>query len=257
MELEEEMRELELYRWIRVPKSSLFFLRCDGWKFHRLSEQLKLEKPYDMRFARCMVNAVKAVFKSGLNPILAFTFSDEVSFLMRGEVFSGRVEKLNSIVPSLLSSSLAYALEQAFQAKARVAFDSRVVYTGLERAVDYLAWRQLEAWRNHLNSYAYHTLTSMGLSPREAAARLRGLRSEQIHELVYREAGVNLAKTPAWQRRGILVYWRWYTKTGVDPRTGEVREAKRRKLVENWRPPDFKRERSWVLALIAEAMERA
>jgi tRNA(His) 5'-end guanylyltransferase len=35
--------------------------------------------------------------------------------------------------------------------------------------------------------------------------QLRGMRESEIHELVFTK-GVNLAKTPAWERRGILVY---------------------------------------------------
>jgi len=34
---------------------------------------------------------------------------------------------------------------------------------------------------------------------------LRGLSGPQIHELVFQK-GINLAKTPAWERRGVMVY---------------------------------------------------
>jgi len=34
--------------------------------------------------------------------------------------------------------------------------------------------------------------------------KLRGLREKEIHELVFRK-GINLARTPAWQRRGVIV----------------------------------------------------
>jgi len=49
------------------------------------------------------------------------------------------------------------------------------------------------------------------------------MREFEIHELVFRK-GVNLAKTPAWERRGVLVY-----------RMGG-------KLVQNWDLPLFKSE---------------
>jgi tRNA(His) 5'-end guanylyltransferase len=35
--------------------------------------------------------------------------------------------------------------------------------------------------------------------------KLRGLREHEIHELVFQK-GINLAKTPIWERRGVIVY---------------------------------------------------
>ena len=69
-------------------------------------------------------------------------------------------------------------------------------------------------------------LVGDGLSPRQAAARLRGLASPALHDLAF-EHGVNLGETPAWQRRGTLVYRRPVEVSGHDPRTGEVAVAVR------------------------------
>jgi len=69
----------------------------------------------------------------------------------------------------------------------------------------YLAERQDEAWRNHVFSYGFYTLVEEGLTHAEAMNQLRGMREQEIHELVYQK-GVNLAKTPAWERRGVMVY---------------------------------------------------
>ena len=37
---------------------------------------------------------------------------------------------------------------------------------------------------------------------------LRGLKESEIHELLF-ERGINLAKVPAWERRGIAIYRKW------------------------------------------------
>jgi len=42
--------------------------------------------------------------------------------------------------------------------------------------------------------------------------------------------GFNFNNLPAWQRWGVDVYWQAYTKTGVDPRTGETKQGQRRRL---------------------------
>ena len=39
----------------------------------------------------------------------------------------------------------------------------------------------------------------------QAMEKLRGMREQEIHELVF-QRGINLAKTPAWERRGVMVY---------------------------------------------------
>ena len=69
-------------------------------------------------------------------------------------------------------------------------------------------------------------LVGDGLSPRAAAARLRGLASPALHDLAF-EHGINLGETPAWQRRGTLVYRRPVEVSGHDPRTGAVAVAVR------------------------------
>jgi tRNA(His) 5'-end guanylyltransferase len=80
--------------------------------------------------------------------------------------------------------------------------------------------RQDEAWRNHLNAYCQQALISDGMKPRQAAARLKGMPSPDMHELMHAR-GVNLAKTPAWQRRGVLVYKITAEKEGFNPVTKE------------------------------------
>ena len=68
---------------------------------------MSLRKPYDERLIKCMVNAAKGVFESGLRPVLAYVFSDEVNYIFIGDLaFKGGIEKLDSIVASLLSRPL-------------------------------------------------------------------------------------------------------------------------------------------------------
>ncbi|MGZ4853253.1 MAG: hypothetical protein ACXV3D_08740, partial [Halobacteriota archaeon] len=49
-----------------------------------------------------------------------------------------------------------------------------------------------------------------------------------------------LAKTPAWQRRGILVHKQSYEKEGLDPITGRPSTTRRSRVVQNWDLPIFK-----------------
>ncbi len=190
--------------------------RADGRGFKKILESRK--KPYDMDFARSMVDATVKLFEeSGLTPSLAFTFSDEISLIFLEAPFSGRVEKIDSVIAGLLSGALSMALGRV------VSMDCRVVSVCRAEIVEYLVDRQDETWRNHVFSYGFYMLLKDGLTNTQAMDQLRNMREFEIHELVFRK-GVNLAKTPAWERRGMLVY-----RMG-----GE--------LVQNWDLPLFKSE---------------
>ena len=90
----------------------------------------------------------------------------------------------------------------------------------------YLADRQREAWRNHLNSYCQQALIAEGMCARKAAEALRGMDAAAMHEMMYLR-GVNLAKTPAWQRRGSLICRGTEKREGYNPVKGETVVAQR------------------------------
>lgn len=194
------------------------FIRLDGRAFHRLSRELRLEKPFDPAFHASMTAVCRRLLsESGLQPAFAYTFSDEISLFFTTLPFTGRIEKLDSVTAAFAASSLAIELG----IRTPLAFDARVIPASPDFAVEYLTWRQNEAWRNHINAYCQHALIEEGLSSRAAAARLRGMQSAAMHEMMYAR-GVNLAETPAWQRRGTLICRKSVQKEGYNPLTGET-----------------------------------
>ncbi|AGB01465.1 tRNA(His) guanylyltransferase Thg1 family protein [Methanoregula formicica] len=194
------------------------FVRLDGRAFHRLSDVLGLERPFDEFFHKAMVTACTSlVAGSGLNPDLAYTFSDEISLYFTKLPFSGRVEKLDSVSASYAASSFTLALGGT----TLVAFDARVIPATPGYAKEYLANRQAEAWRNHINAYCQQALIEEGMDPKKAQERLTGLPAKALHEMMH-ERGFNLATTPAWQRRGTLVYKKLTEKEGFNPITKET-----------------------------------
>ena len=204
----------EIFSGIKVRAPLI--IRADGRGFKKILE--RRQKPYDRDFARSMAKAASSLFlDSGLSPILAFTFSDEINMLFLEAPFAGRVEKIDSVVAGFLSSVLSLSLQQV------VCMDCRVIPICQSEIIDYLIERQDESWRNHVFSYGFYMLREEGQTPIQAMEQLRGMREHEIHELVFQK-GINLAKTATWERRGILVY----------------RYAGR--LVEDWELPLFKSE---------------
>lgn len=226
-----EMKEREIYSDIRVFPP--FAVRIDGRGFNRILSDFK--KPYDERFAKAMAECAERFFRdSGLNPILAFTFSDEISLFFYEVPYNYRIEKIDSIIPAFFSSALTIELDL----KKPVSFDSRIIPLGKEDIYRYLVWRQAETWRNHVSSYGYYTLRKTGLSENEAAIRLRNMKASAIHELVFQH-GINLAETPAWQRCGVLVFREMYEKKGFDPVKKADVTTQRTKIVQEWETPVF------------------
>jgi tRNA(His) guanylyltransferase len=242
------MKEREIYAGLRTVAP--FFVRVDGRNFRHALSLLKREQPYDLAFAQAMGAASEALIKrSGLPVQLVFAFSDEANALFCEAPFYGRIEKLDSVVASFFASAVTLNLSSDIP----LAFDARVVPMSPNDILAYLESRQNEAWRNHLYSYGYYYLRQSGQTGREAHAALLGMTSSEMHELMYGH-GVNLAKTPAWQRRGILVHKQSYEKEGFDEMSGRPSRTIRSKVVQNWDLPLFKSPdgHKMILALICD-----
>jgi tRNA(His) guanylyltransferase len=231
------MKKCEIFSQLKVPDTTI--VRVDGRKFGKVLHKLQFSKPFDIRFANGMIKSIELFFiKSGINPVLAYLFSDEINLLfIRDLPFNGRLEKIDSVIPSFISSALALNLGSPEP----MPFDSRICVTGSKDIIEYLIWRQEECWRNLVSSYAFYLLRSDGFSAKQAAERLKGLKSGDLHELAW-DYGINLSETPAWQRRGILVYKQKFEKDGQNPLTGEITKAIRTRIVKDWEPPIFKTE---------------
>jgi tRNA(His) guanylyltransferase len=228
------MKEREIYAGLRTVAP--FFVRVDGRNFRHALSLLKREQPYDLAFAESMGAASEAIMRrSGLPVQLVFTFSDEANVLFPEAPFDGRIEKLDSVVASFFASAVTLNLSS----NVPLAFDARIIPVGAMDIPIYLELRQNETWRNHVHAYGYYYLRQNGQTGREAHATLLGMTSSEMHELMFSH-GVNLAKTPAWQRRGILVHKQSYEKEGLDRITGRPSTTRRSRVVQNWDLPIFK-----------------
>ena len=153
------------------------------------------------------------------------------------------MEKLVSVAAAHAAS--AFTLYSG--AESPVSFDARVVPLDRSQLSAYLAWRQAEAWRNHINGYCQKLLTDSGLSATQAQRKLDGMNAGALHELAFSK-GINLGTTPAWQRRGIAVYRGTIEKMGYNPKTGESAPVTRNVAVIDRDLPLFKTPagKAWV-----------
>ena len=217
------MKEREIYGSLRVLPPII--IRIDGRSFHALTESLI--RPFDEHFATVMAEVGRDLIeRSGLGPRFAYTFSDEISLYFDELPFDGRIEKLDSVVASYAASS--YTLH--FPRSEPVAFDSRIIPITSDTLCPYLLWRQQEAWRNHNNAYSQHVMRENGLSSSEISSYLHEKSTKDLHEICFAH-GINLAHTPAWQRRGILIYKTIIEKEAYNPKTGARGVTYRKKII--------------------------
>jgi tRNA(His) 5'-end guanylyltransferase len=230
----------DIYSGLRIDQP--IFVRVDGVNFSTLCDFLGFEKPYDERLVSALSKAAEHVMER-LNPKLAYIFSDEINFFFTTPLpYDGRVEKMDSVIPSMVAGALSMELGTP------TAFDSRIIIGDI---IEYLSSRQGEAWRNHINSYAFYSLLSKGMDRRGSAAMLRRMKSHEIHEFMFKR-GVNLAKTPTWQRRGIIVCKETYEKRGFDPIGKKDVTVERKRVKVYWDLPIFHKPegRSFLEALV-------
>jgi len=213
------MKKREIFSQIKIPTTAV--VRIDGRGFGKVLKQLDFQKPYDIRFTKAMADSTEDFYNnSGITPSLVFIFSDEINLVFSRDIpFNGRLEKIDSVIPSFFSSALVINLGSTKP----LSFDSRVLIIDRYDISEYLIWRQEECWRNLMSSYAYYFVRDEGLNVRQAQDRLKGLKTEELHELAWSH-GTNLSQTPSWQRRGILIY------------------KQKNRIIQDWEPPIFKKE---------------
>ena len=229
-DLDQKMRVFEQSLDQTVLPKIYMAARIDGRNFTRLTKELcRFEAPFDESFREHMIFTVKHLMECGFRVVYGFTQSDEISLLFHPDedTFGRKVRKYNSILAGEASAAFTNSLKRI------AVFDSRIIpLPTAELVQDYFLWRQEDAHRNGLNAHCYWLLRRNGLSSADATLQLDGKSIAYKNELLFQQ-GINFDKIPAWQKRGIGVYWQDYEKIGLNPITGKTEKALRRRLAVN------------------------
>jgi len=225
--LEAKLRAYESVNDRYVLPGMWAIVRVDGRNFTRLTkETMHYEAPYDVRFRDAMVATASHLMEAGSKMTLAYTQSDEISLLLDFESigFGRKERKLISILAGQASAAITQAIGQIAVMDARL-----IQLPSLDLVFDYFRWRQEDALRNALNSYCYWKLRESGLNPKQADSKLLGASVAEKNELLF-GLGINFNDLPNWQKRGTMIYWEEFEKSGFNPINQEATTTQRRRL---------------------------
>ncbi len=234
------MKKYEIYSQVKVSPSNMVVLRLDGRGFHKLTSTLDLNKPYDENFRDVMINTAKQVLNE-FQPYFVYTFSDELNILLKEIPFNARIEKLNSVIASYTASAFQKELlniNMGLNELPIISFDSRVIPLTNETIPEYFKGRQDEAWRNCINGHTYWLLRE-SMTKKEANNLMNGLKSSDMHELMFNERGINLSQLPNWQKRGIGIYKTLKEIEGFNPKKQVKTSSFRHKIEVDYNLPIF------------------
>ncbi len=222
-------------------------VRLDGRSFTRLTKEVcKFEAPFDVRFRDLMTDTVKALMGAGFRIVYGYTESDEISLLFHPDdnTFGRKVRKINTTLAGEASAAFSLAL-------GRVAtFDCRVVpLPNKNRVADYFVWRQEDSHRNSLNAHCYWALRKEGQTQNAATAELESRSVSYKNELLFQK-GINYNELPAWQKRGMGIYFTNVDKEGYNPITSEIVITQRRELIVDYELPIGEAYREFVLEFL-------
>jgi tRNA(His) guanylyltransferase len=246
-DLETRMRVFETAHDHCVLPGLRIAIRLDGRGFTRLTkEQWNLQAPFDEIFRDAMLNTTEHLMQCGFNVVYGYTQSDEISLLLQEDdvTFARKLRKIISILAGEASAKFTNAAGHI------ACFDARVSQLPSDSAVvDYFRWRHEDAHRNSLSAHCYWLLRRQGADAEAATARLSGLSTAEKNEFLFQH-GINFNDLPAWQKRGSGLYWEDFTKPSLNPKSGEMMMAKRRRLHRNLDLPQGDAYSDFVKALV-------
>ena len=183
-------------------------IRVDGKAFHtftrRIHEDNDPSSTYgpSEKFHEAMVMAMIAGCEQFQNCVLAYTQSDEISFLLKDwtniesqQWFNGNVQKIASVAASTVTAYFNYEFAQQFPNVAwpPALFDTRVFNVPKEEVTNYFIWRQNDATRNSVQSIGRKHFSHNQMANKS---------NEEIQEMLWREHDCNWNDYMTWKKRG-------------------------------------------------------
>lgn len=177
------------------------YARIDGKGFSKFTKGL--ERPYDERMSRCMIETTKYLVKE-TNALIGYTQSDEISLAWYSDsvdsqiFFDGKIQKMVSVLASMATVKFNDMILDILPEKSDrfACFDARVFQlpSKMELTNTFL-WREQDATKNAI---------SMAARAHFSHKELHGKSGSEMQEMMW-NAGTNFNDYPAFFKRGTFV----------------------------------------------------
>jgi tRNA(His) guanylyltransferase len=182
------------YNYALTPRSCLF-VRVDGKAFHTFTRGC--DKPFDQKLIDSMVEAAQETAKEMMGFKLAYTQSDECTFMLTDfdthDTEGWFNYELNKVV-SISASCYTAAFNRAY-GSTHAMFDSRAFIVPLEDAPNVFIWRQQDWARNSIQMLARAHYSSKQLYQKKTT---------DLHEMLFQK-GVNWADLSDQLKNGTFI----------------------------------------------------
>jgi tRNA(His) guanylyltransferase len=205
------------------------FIRVDGKAFHTFTRGCK--KPFDQDIIDCMVYATEMTAKNMQGFKLAYTQSDEATFMLMDNDtletdawFDYELNKIVSITASMFTAffnekwfelnaqselDARHSVRQANKRRLKAFFDARAFNVPEEDWPNVFIWRQRDWVRNSIQMVARSLYSQK---------QLEGKKTADLHELLYQK-DVNWADLMPQYKNGTFVLWdgsKWHDFVGYE-----------------------------------------
>lgn len=240
-------------------------VRLDGNSFSKWTKIMKLEKPFDERMVVWMGAACETLLNYCSGCEIVYTQSDEITLILRNDqnydtepFLSNRTQKIASLLASVCSVAFNDSVRKTVPDAPVAHFDARVYVIPPSEINNVFLWRQRDAFKNCISSFAYWKL-SKKLGKETAMKMIHGKTVSERQEIIFQELGINSNDIPTKFKRGFCVY-----KTQLTPLLSEVmpkdkfekmleagkitkdQTTIRSKTVHDYEIPLFNENRDWI-----------
>ncbi|EGC32645.1 hypothetical protein DICPUDRAFT_81535 [Dictyostelium purpureum] len=219
--LSKKFNEIEEAFDFKLPPYQPIIIRLDGCSFSNLSKKTNLNLPHDQRFHESMKLVSLALGNHFKGTKLIYSFSDEINLLVwnhfpDSQVYSNRIQKLNSIASSIasvtFSNSLSKQLNNENNEEINSFFDSRAFVVQEDDIGEYFLKRYKRCYSNCLTSIISHYDKNKEYNELKKKETENNTGELSRHSLYNREKfiqnnlNIKLSQYPEHFRHGIIFY---------------------------------------------------
>ena len=204
-DLGDRMKALEEFETERRFLPTLpVYARIDGRGFSRFTKDMN--RPFDNRMTDAMIDTAKTIVEQ-THATIGYVQSDELSFVWipnaNGDIwFDRKIAKMTSVLAGMATAAFIKSMMQRFDNAQQLLeklphFDARVIcMPNQTEAANMLLWRNLDSTKNAVSMAAHHYF---------GHSSLQGMKSSEMQERLFQEAGVNFNDYPFAFKRGTWI----------------------------------------------------